>query len=62
MSDAIERAVLLRLRKQQGDARQGEEERQEAADDVVERHAADVDPDNPRERKRENSDVQLRGN
>ena len=38
-----------------------EEERDgKAADDVVQRHAADVDADDPREREREDADVQLR--
>ena len=61
MCDAIERAVLLRLRKQQSDARQRQEERhREAADDVVQRHAANVHADNPRKGKREDADVQLR--
>jgi len=61
MRDAIERAVLLRLCKQQSDARQRQEQRhREAADDVVQRHAPDIHADDPRKRKREDADVQLR--
>ena len=61
MGDAIEGAVLLRLREEQRHARQGEEERdRKAGDDVVERHAAHVHADDPRERDRQDADVQLR--
>jgi hypothetical protein len=61
MRNAIERAILLRLREQQRHPGQCEEERDwKAAYDVIERHAADVHADNPRQCDGEDADVQLR--
>ena len=61
MRDTIERAILLRLREQQRHAGQREEERNgKAGDDVVQRHAAHVHTDDPRQRERQDADVQLR--
>ena len=60
MRDPIERAVQLCLRKQQRYARERQKQRdRKSADDLVQRHAADVDADDPGQRERENADVQL---
>ena len=59
--DPVERAVQLRLREQQRHAGQREEQRdREAGDHLVERHAAEVDADDPGQRERQDADVQLR--
>ena len=59
--NAVEGAVQLRLGEQQ--RHPGERQEQpdrEAGDDLVERHAAEVDADDPGQRESENADVQLR--
>ena len=57
----VEGAVQLRLRKQQRHAGERQKQRdRETGDHLVQRHAAEIDADDPGQGERQNPDVQLR--
>ena len=61
MRDLVERAVQLGLREQQRDADQRQEQlNRKPGEDVLEPHPAEVHADDPRERHREDADVEPR--
>ena len=58
--DLVERAIQLRLGEEQRHAREREKESdRKAAEDGGERHAREIHADDPRERERQDSHVQL---